>query len=149
MKLRSKNNGFLSGPLLYVVGGLGVALLASGLWINHQSNKIDKLNKKITTLELAADIYVDTIVQDQLEFDRLVELNAECANKRATAAMRADLAERNLAEALNRAFIRSQERVNAIRNENRITVCSAPVPARTVELLVEAAHSANRSKDSN
>lgn len=134
---------------LYFIGALVVALGVAIVIGKFQSNKIEKLHKQVAAYEVVTDAYVQALEQQQIAINDVIKINEECVSLREQAEIRAIEAERRLQAALNRSFIRSQERVNEINKDNRVAVCSSPVPARTVELLVEAATSANRGQGSN
>jgi hypothetical protein len=140
-------NRHLGFATLYLIAGLAV-MAVSGIGVfTWQSHRIGKLTAEVATLKLTQKQFEEALVYNQGQLEYAIDEVESCAAKRQSAEDRANEASVALEEAQRVAFKRSQKRINEIQEDNKVAVCSVPVPSRTVELLIAAAYNANSGTD--
>ena len=147
-KIRHQRFSVGGFAILYLVAALAaVSVSGAGLYA-WQSHRIGKLTAELALEQRANEGLREVAVFNQGVLDSTIKEVKACADLRQSAEDRAHEASVALEEAQRVAFKRAQKRINEIKNDNAAAVCSVPVPARTVELLIAAAYNANTGEDS-
>jgi hypothetical protein len=144
----TRHKGFFSLTII-LLALLIAAAGASALFMRYQTHRIADLtaeNEVAKTVVLQA---AQAIAQDDAIIEQLRQMNKECIDQRTAALEGARIAAEAIERKQREAYRAALARASEIKDDNVNQVCSTPVPARTVELLVAAATSANKGSDGN
>lgn len=139
------------GPMGYVLTAMGTLLVASIATVYLRGKTIEDLQGEVAKYQQFQKTAVEANKHNMMTVAHLIEELQRCARMRGAANDRANEAIEELSKARREAYVASTDRRVEVNEEiaKAKNECSnVSLPPRVTELLIAAADSANRGKDS-